>query len=331
MEPEIESPIRIVLPLDGSSLAEQAIGFAQTLADGSGEIALLRVLLPARPVRGLLGDVIVSAEGVLSRMRADAKAELGAIACRLRQDSPEITTTVNVCVGDPAEEIIRLARERNADLIVMASHGRGAVGRLAFGSVADRVARTSETPVMIIRPQAARPELGPVSIYRLLVPLDGSDIAAQALPLAEAIGKWLDVPIHLLAALDISQATSYSLATGALFSEPLYDEVFGRLRHDTEQMLEQQAEQLRQSGISAEWEIVEGQAVPTIENAARDGDVVVMTTHGRGGVGRWVIGSVAEKLVRHCPAPVILLRAKATAEGGESAMERDSSAATSTA
>jgi nucleotide-binding universal stress UspA family protein len=331
MEPEIESPIRIVLPLDGSALAEQAIGYAQSLADGSGEIALLRVLLPARPVRGLLGDVIVSAEGVLSRMRADAKADLDTIACRLRQNSPEITTTLKVNVGDPAEEIIREARERNADLIVMASHGRGAVGRLAFGSVADRVARTSETPVMIIRPQDARPEIGPAPIYRLLVPLDGSDIAAQALPFAEALGKWLDVPIHLLTAVDISQATSYSLAAGALFSDALYDEVFGRLRHDTEQMLEQQAEQLRQNGVSAEWELVDGQAVPTIENAVRDGDVVVMTSHGRGGVGRWVIGSVAEKLVRQCPVPLVLIRAKPTAESGESPVERDSSAAIATA
>jgi nucleotide-binding universal stress UspA family protein len=318
MESPLDAPIRIVLPLDGSQLAEQAVSYAQALADGSGEIALLRVLLPARPVRGLLGDVIVSAEGVLSRMRADAKAELDAIACRLRQDSPDITTTVCVSVGDPAEEIIREARERNADLIVMASHGRGAVGRLAFGSVADRVARTSETPVMITRPQDVRREVGPAPIYRLLVPLDGSDIAAQALPFAEALGKWLDVPIHLLTAIDINQVTSYSLATGALFSEAFYDEVFGRLRHDTEQMLEQQAEQLRQNGVSAEWEIVEGQAITTIENGARDGDVVAMTSHGRGGVGRWVIGSVAEKLVRHCPVPVILLHAKPPSENSES-------------
>jgi nucleotide-binding universal stress UspA family protein len=310
MRNDSASPIKLVVPLDGSALAEQAVTYAQVLATGTTEVVLLSVLLPAEPIRGLFGNIKVSAEGVLRRLKEDVTAELEAVAARLRQDSPNVTATVSVTVGDPAEEIMREATERHAELIVMASHGRGAVGRLAFGSVADRVARTSDTPVMIIRPQDARPELGSVSIRRLLVPLDGSDLAAQALPFAESVGKLLEMPVHLIAAIDISQLTSFSLAAGGLFSDELYNELLGSLRHDMEQKLEQQAASLRQNGVSVEWEIVDGQAVPVIENATRDGDVVVMTSHGRGGIGRWVIGSVAEKLVRHCPVPVILIRAK---------------------
>jgi nucleotide-binding universal stress UspA family protein len=314
METALIRPLKMIVPLDGSELAAEAIDYAVSLSANEADIVLVSVLPPTRPVRGLLGDVIVSAEGVLSRLRADVTAKLEKEADRLCIETPGIAVSVCVKEGDPAEEIINAANAQSADLIVMASHGRGAVGRFAFGSVADRVARFADTPVMIIRPQDAQPERGPVSIHRLLVPLDGSELADQAIPFAESMAKWLSMPIHLISGLDISQLTSFSLATGGLFSDEFNDEFLGGFRQDMEQKLEKQATSLRERGIVVDWEIVDGHAVSVIENAARDGDIIMMTSHGRGGIGRWVFGSVAEKLLRHCPEPLILIRSMSATE-----------------
>jgi nucleotide-binding universal stress UspA family protein len=318
--------MKMIVPLDGSALAEQAVDYAKALATGRGEILLLGVLPPARPELGLFGDVKVSARGVFSRMQAEMTDELHAVAERLRSALPETKLSVHIPVGDPAEQIIATASDQGADLIVMASHGRGAVGRIAIGSVADRVARTSDTPVMIIRPLDAAAAPKPISIDRLLVALDGSELAAQALPFAESLAKWLNVPVHVISAIDITQLTSFSLVAGGMFSDGLYEELIGELRQDLEHKFEDQLAPIRASGVTVELEIVDGPAVPVIENATRDGDVVIMTSHGRGGIGRWVIGSVAEKLVRHCPVPVILVHAKQLAENGESPGERASPA-----
>lgn len=325
MESPFSDPLKVLVPLDGSALSAQAIDYAVALSAREADIILFSVLPPARPVRGLLGDVVVSAEGVRSRLRADVTAELEKEADRLCSETPGIVVSVSVMEGDPAEEIIHQANAQSADLIVMASHGRGAVGRLAYGSVTDRVARAADVPVMIIRPwETDHPS---VSIDRLLVPLDGSDLASQAVPFAESLAKWLAVPMHLISVVDISQLTSFSLAAGGMFSTELYSELIGGLRKKMEGQLGETAAPLRENGITVDWEIIDGRAVEVIENASRKGDVIVMTSHGRSGVGRWIIGSVAEKLARESLVPLIVIHSQQTKEAKDEQITTDAGTA----
>jgi nucleotide-binding universal stress UspA family protein len=232
---------------------------------------------------------------------------------------------VEVTVGDPAEQILKVAQERAADMIVMTSHGRGAAGRVVYGSVADRVVRNAPLPVMMIRPEDAAPERGVAAIRRLVVPLDGSAVAAQALPVAKQLARQLRTPVQLISVIDVYLDLSPAAAYGMAFSQQIYDEMETYARQQTQQMLTQAAEHVAAADISVNWTVLSGPTAPAIMDATRPGDIIVLTSHGRGGLRRWLIGSVAEKLVRESTVPLVLLRAQRspndTADGGSGASE----------
>ncbi|MER3438643.1 MAG: hypothetical protein C4346_14225 [Chloroflexota bacterium] len=167
----------ILVPLDGSAEAERALPFAEELVAPDGGIVLLRVARgrdafaepwPGRPATE--DDLRIIAEEV-------ARRSLLKLAEHIRRRVPEVRITV--VFGDPAEEIIRIDEEEQVEMIAMTTHGRGATGRVVFGSVADRVARHATRPTLLVR--AGVP---PVLPNRLVVPLDGSALAEQALPVA---------------------------------------------------------------------------------------------------------------------------------------------------
>src|SRR4051794_1028718 len=163
-ETSATAAIHILVPLDGSPEARAALPYAGALATPGSEIILLTV--------------------VRSAADADAAgAELETAAQHLRVAGQTVRT--EVAVGDPAERILDTAVNLDAEMIVMASHGRGAFGRLISGSVADRVAREATIPTMVVRARQVEP--GPIGITRLVVPLDGSPLAEAALPVATAI------------------------------------------------------------------------------------------------------------------------------------------------
>src|SRR5262249_41021222 len=160
---------------DGSPLAEQAIPYGAALAGSDGALVFFEVTSDAHGGRSEHSP----AEAALG----DAASRWGATLAAPPQ--------FEVAAGDPAEEILKGVDRLGCELIVMASHGRGAVGRLRFGSVADRVSRASHVPVLIVRPTDTKPKVGPVEIRRLLVPLDGSPLAAEALPVAMSVATHL--------------------------------------------------------------------------------------------------------------------------------------------
>jgi len=300
----------ILVPLDGSPLADRALRYARALAAPGADIVLLRVVPRSEPISGLVGVPTVPAADV-------TEAEVQ----RARSDLEQTTTTVRawglrvnpaVAVGHPAEEILRVAEERAVGMIAMTTHGRGAVGRLVFGSVADRVARAASVPVLIVRPgdDAAEPN-GP-DIRRLVVPLDGSDLAAEALPVAIALAARLGVPVHLVRAVNRSSTMPFApgLADGTSpAAAEIYEDLYQQARTDAERALDGAASQLRDAAIPTTREVLTGSAYAAIADAARPGDVIVMTSHGRSGAQRWLLGSIAEKLVRAASVPVVLVPA----------------------
>lgn len=300
----------ILVPLDGSPLAEQAIPYASALA-GNGDLLFVQVTLTPQPVRGPLGDVTARREEIAATYEEAARRELEAAAERWREVAPRVETAI--AAGDPAEEIMRVAADRGCAMIALATHGRGALGRWTFGSVADRIARSSTIPVLIVRPRDAQAEIRRPDIRRLVVPYDGSALAAEALPVAKQSATRLGLQVHLLQAIDVAAAFMPYPSMEASYSAELVAELESELERDAEASLAEAARPLTDAGLTVTTAVARGSAAGAIEEATQDGDIVVMTSHGRGGVRRWLLGSVAEKLVRDGSAPVLLVPASARA------------------
>jgi len=143
--------VRILIPLDGSPLAEKALEVAEPLALAGGlELLLLRVV-PVAPPLVVEGRMIMTADEVAAMERRDAEVYLAMVAAGLRARGLRVRRLLRV--GDPARAILAAAEAERATLIAMATHGRGGLGRLLFGSVTARVMRASPIPVLTVRPE----------------------------------------------------------------------------------------------------------------------------------------------------------------------------------
>jgi nucleotide-binding universal stress UspA family protein len=192
-------------------------------------------------------------------------------------------------------------------MIVMASHGRGVVGRLLHGSVADKVARGATVPVMVVRSAPASP--GPVGITRLVLPLDGSPLAEQSIPVALEISRRLGTPLMLVRAVNMAELMPPAVGMGEAIPFQLYDETEEELTKAASDYLDAEAAKLRQQGFTVTTRVLSGPPASAISEVTLPSDVVVLCSNERSGVVRWIMGSVAESLVRGDDSPVILVPA----------------------
>jgi nucleotide-binding universal stress UspA family protein len=280
---------RILVPLDGSPEARAALPYAAALATPGTEIILLIVVRS-----GVDADV--------------AGAGLETAAQRLRVAGQTVRT--EVATGDPARRIVDMATDLRAEMIVMASHGRGALGRLIYGSVADRVARDATIPTMVVRARQA--VTGPVGITRLVVPLDGSPLAEAALPVATAISRRLGTPLLLVRVVDPTDLMPPAVGIGEAIPFEIYDEAEQEMEQDARNYLDATAKKLHDQGLRVATSVLTGPPASSIEEATHLGDVLVLASHERTGVLRWLLGSVAEKLTREDESPVILVPVSAS-------------------
>jgi nucleotide-binding universal stress UspA family protein len=288
-------PVRILVPLDGSEQARSALPYAATLAAPPGTIILLTAVPSADEL---------TVEG--GRPLQDA---LDVAAGELRATSQVVETEIRV--GDPAQQIVAAAAEGGASMIVIGSHGRGAVGRLFRGSVADQVARTATVPVMVVRAPQRQP--GPVGIARLVLPLDGSPLAEQSLPVATAIARRLATPLCLVRTVNIMEYMPPALGMGEAIPFEAYDQTETELNQEAHNYLDRMATHLREQGFTVTTKVLSGPPAAAITAATKPGDVIVLCSHERSGVMRWLMGSVAEELVHEDNVPVILVPASETA------------------
>jgi nucleotide-binding universal stress UspA family protein len=277
-------------------------------------VILLRVIPPHRTHReSRLALAGIGEEDGAQRIQdawtSAAEAELDEAANALEVTGVGVERLV--AVGEPDEEIVAAAAQHGADLIAMASHGRGALGRAIFGSVADRVARTATVPVLIVR-SAAEEAGGPATIARLVVPLDGSEIAERALPVASDLAHRLDIPIHVVRATDPGSTVPMPrgvIGAAPMVSAEIVDRVWQEAESEAESTVSEAISHLKREGMEASGAVLSGSPFFAISEATKPGDLIVLTSHGRGGVRRWLLGSVAEKLVREASVPVLLVPA----------------------
>jgi nucleotide-binding universal stress UspA family protein len=294
---------RILLPLDGSELAETVLPYGEELARRLGsELILFHVHAPER-----------QQYECIHRMYLDRLAE--AVAHNIRKGHPEGTegkVTTIVAAGEPVEDICKLVEENNIGLIIMTAVSASGlrVGKM-LGGVTDHVCRAVPIPVMLIRPQALE-RVGDKGqlINHILIPLDGSDLSRLALPVGEELATKLKASMTLFQMAHI--VVPYDDATDNLrLYGRLTDEVEDRVRAE---MIALQAE-LKEKGLNVTQVVVTvglSAAEQIIEVSKSAGaDLVVMSTHGRSGLRRWVFGSVAERVLRHLEIPLLLVHARA--------------------
>jgi nucleotide-binding universal stress UspA family protein len=176
---------------------------------------------------------------------------------------------------------------------------------------------------MVIRPtEKAQGEGSVPAIDRILVPYDGSALATQALPFATRLALRLRVPVLLIKVTEIGKSLESAAFYGVPLSPELYDEVIREAQADDQKLLEDAAQGLREAGVVVETLVADGPVADTIATLAAPTDVIVMTSHGRGGLRQFVLGSVAEKLVRQGPVPVVLVPATGLEDGPKHSVAR---------
>jgi nucleotide-binding universal stress UspA family protein len=298
---------KLLLPLDRSSLAEQAIGHAASIARESGasiDIVLVHEPFPFSGYADLPWDGDETAE----------QKYLEAVADELRSGA-QVNATCSVLRGAPAAMIIRRAHEIGADLIVMTSHGRTGFSRSWLGSVADAVMRKSSVPVLMLRPEHGTTNRRATGrgIKRVLIPLDGSTLATGVVSAATELARAAHASITLLRVVPIVPIVMAYEPTLPVTTLPVVpdDAATQQLLDDATTELGLLAQRLHEdTGITVDAHAVVSGHTPQaiVEQAeARDIDVIAMSSHGRG-ASRLLLGSVADKVLRSSRIPVLLYR-----------------------
>jgi nucleotide-binding universal stress UspA family protein len=294
----------ILVPLDGSVFGEHALPYALGLARRAGaalHLAHVHVLARVPALEGLtpypLHDGSTYDDD--GARRADELAYLERLRLRLQ---PPGACGYHHLEGPVADRLEECGRAVGADFVVMTTHGRTGMSRAWLGSVADELVRRTCLPVLLVRPTAQRPELRvPRSCRRILVPLDGSPLAEQALAPALELGAAGATEVVLVRVIARRPGLAGVRARGG--------EAALR-RAVAETYLAGIAAHVRDRGFACRVVVAAADPASGILAAARrlDVDAIALATHGRGGLSRLLMGSVADRVLRAANLPILLYR-----------------------
>jgi nucleotide-binding universal stress UspA family protein len=283
---------RILVPLDGSKLAEGVLRYAKFLAGGLQlPVELLHVNDPETAV-------------------PPAHAIQGADYLKEAAATFPASLTVNCCVesGRAAEVIVDSASRDTSTLITMATHGRSGAQRWLLGSVAQKVLHASINPLLLIRPTKETQPSADARLSNLILPLDGSHLAEKIFPHVVYLANRLKLEVVLIRTYTLP-TTGYFMATGV--SPPAIGDIGAKIKEEVTSYLQAKVEQLQAEGIEkVSFVAIEGKGPEEIIELARKTthNLVAMSTHGRSGMGRWVLGSVTDRVVCYCGDPVLVIR-----------------------
>jgi nucleotide-binding universal stress UspA family protein len=298
----------ILVPLDGSPLAEQAVPLGARIAEEAGSTLRLALVHQTPPPNPDAAGLFASVE---SATRESEQGYLHAMEAKLRERGRRVSSAVMLTgEGGPGPALVEYVRQMDIDLVVMATHGRGGIRRAWLGSVADHLIRNLEVPVLLVRQHEGEPPAADHSVGagRILVPLDGSPLAEEALDAAASFARIWGTQLTLLQVVRPALASTDS----AFSLRSDYDEGLTAVcRAQAQEYLDEVVDRLHGHGVGASGTAILGWNVAdSILEAARPDGValVVIATHGRSGLGRLVLGSVADELVRGAQVPVLVWR-----------------------
>lgn len=298
---------QILIPLDGSPVAEHALDTAADLARRAGATLLLAhadtpenfIYVEGMPVVDDAGKPLGGThEREYLRRMADYARE--------KFNIPSETRLLEQTGSSSAEMLADCIADARIDAVVMTTHGRGGLERLWLGSVADALVRTTHVPILLLRPDGPGSVLP--TIHRVLVPLDGSALSDKvlhhALPLAELLG----VPMELMSVVPVSIGMTVSPYGAPSIAQ---DVTFERRMEEAQNYLDSTAKSLPpHAGKVKTHVVVSGHVASSVIEAAQStpGTLIAMTTHARRGLQKLFLGSVADKVLRASHAPVLLFR-----------------------
>ena len=274
---------KVVVPLDGSSLAEVALPYAEELAGKMGaEVVLLSVLASEEAQEYQKHQAYAGRIAEVTKRHAEKYLD--------RSLGREIKVSTVTRAGEPAAGILDYIGNGSLKMIVMATHGRSGLSRWAVGSVADKVVRsTNRQLLMLIRAKGAYPDVRAKRILKkALVPLDGSPRSEAVIPHVVEMARSLRMELTLLQAVPKTN----------------------HVRAEVEDYLQGWCVRLADKGISAEYQVRVGLAADAIIDLADElaMDVVAMSTHGQNAISLWPLGSVAQKVLLGGDTPLLLVR-----------------------
>jgi nucleotide-binding universal stress UspA family protein len=298
----------IVVPVDGSTFGELALPLALGIACKSGgEVRMVTVVTPLTgPRPGEEEDV---AEEERLRLAVDAAAGYQAeLQKRVILSGCDVPISGHVEVGTVVEALDQHVRDAGGDLLVMTTHGSGPLRRSWLGSVADGLLRRTPCPILAIRPREGEEvRLEEAEFRHIVCTLDGSPKSREILPFAQSLALLLGARVTLLRVIPLQfPLTSTFTSHGTRESLGQEDQTVA-----ARESLEAEAASLRDSGLEVATEVLGGAHPPDgiLDFAERSSaDLIAMATHGRGGVARFILGSVADKVIRGGSIPVLLHR-----------------------
>ena len=188
----------------------------------------------------------------------------------------------------------------------MSTHGRSGLGRWVYGSNADKLLQTTTIPMLLIRPRSGDASAqGEMPINTLVVPLDGSELAEESLSYAESLASQTSLKLSLIRVI-----TTPAIAYPGTETYAYDPRLFTDLENDAAAYLHEKQAQLESKGLEASCMVKGGYPAAHIIDFAEDSDgsLIVMSTHGRSGLGRWIMGSVADRVLRASYRPILLIR-----------------------
>jgi len=310
---------RIILTDDGSPLSRAAIPRAAALAAaGDADVLVIRVSEAAGVKPDDLDD-----DGWDAYLSDEAAEQAAADPLEAEPHLSEVVADLHargvthvgslVVHGEPGEALVEAADELDADLIVVSSRGMSGIRRAVLGSVAEQIIRNARSvPVLLSPPPADGPE---PEIHRVLLPLDGSDLSQTAVPHAEYLARALGAELTLIQVTDSEAGLlAASMPVGAppraAIPVDAANQIAAEQRAEADVALTSVATAMQERGVAnVATEVVAGEPTEAILEAVdRLGiDVVVMATHGRGGLGRLLLGSVADAVARNTERSAVLL------------------------
>ena len=292
---------QILVPLDGSAFAEAALPLALALsAKTRADVQLVTVVepIPAFAYEEWESAAREWSEQYLSAVRDRVAGAAGG----------EVTTALHS--GHVVETLVDAVKAIDADVVVMATHGRGTLSRAWLGSAADGFMRRAEVPVLFVRPEEGEPPaLEPRSDFEtILVPLDGTELSESALAHATEFGELFGCAYHL------TRIVSYPIDIASPYlphTVQMNQTVLAEAKSSAAEYLEEEADRMRKRGLRVTTSVIvdaqPGQGILS-EAEAVGCDLIAMSTHGRTGVGRLVLGSAADKVLRGTHVPLLLYR-----------------------
>lgn len=268
----------VLIPLDGSALSEAVVPVATTLAPT--QVTFLHVI---------------------EDLETPAAAEAMLLAARQRGGLTEERCQSLVRRGRPADAILAAANEVGATLIALSTHGRTGFNRLVLGSVAEEVVRAASPPVLLVRagaPPATRPVL-----ERPLVGYDGSERAWRAIEALALLGRGRLGRVDLLGVHDVAPFRPAD-------ADELMERLVAKQRDALLELVTRAVERARHLGVQATADVRPGRpSTVLLETAEESGStLLVVGTHGRTVLTRWIFGSVAEELLHASPTPLLIVR-----------------------